>query len=516
MGNEKGAVAAGHRVTAEAAEEILKDGGNAFDAIVAAHFCACVVEPVLASLAGGGYMLGKKAGAAPALYDFFVHTPRNKNIASRSDFFPIHADFGATKQEFHIGLGSAAVPGSVAGMFKIHEDLCSLPMQRLLEPAIRAAREGVKFSHLQAMIFKIVGAIYSATTEAKETYTCSTNGGGLVEENDLLRQPALAETLDGLGSEGQQLFYRGEIAGKIEQLCKEGGGYLSVEDLEKYEVMVRQPTQVNYRSSQLFTNSPPASGGILIALALKLMEQQGVSKLKHGSGLHLDFLASVMEETNQARLDMLSSHRDGLADHLLEPKYLLQYQKKVVDRARCMRGTTHISVIDAQGNAAAMTVSNGEGCGYMVPETGIMLNNMLGEEDINPEGFHCWQENQRMTSMMSPSLLQLECGTTIALGSGGSNRIRTAILQVISNMVDFNMSPKQAISASRIHYENGLLNIEPGFAKEQIDSLSCDYKKQQCWNEQNLFFGGVHAVSYNGQLFKAAGDYRRDGVGLIV
>lgn len=203
MGNEKGAVAAGHRVTAEAAKEILKDGGNALDAIIAAHFCACVVEPVLASLAGGGYMLGKKTGTAPTLYDFFVQTPRNKNIASRSDFFPIHADFGTTLQEFHIGLGSAAVPGSVAGMFKIHEDLCSLSMQRLLEPAIRAAKEGVKFSHLQAMIFKIVGSIYSATAEAKETYTCSANDGGLVEENDLLRQPALAETLDALGSEGQ-------------------------------------------------------------------------------------------------------------------------------------------------------------------------------------------------------------------------------------------------------------------------------------------------------------------------
>lgn len=254
--------------------------------------------------------------------------------------------------------------------------------------------------------------------------------------------------------------------------------------------MVRQPTKVNYRSSQLFTNSPPASGGILIALALKLMEQQSVSKLKHGSHLHLDFLASVMEETNQARLDMLSSHRDGLADHLLEPKYLLQYQQKVANRARCMRGTTHISVVDAQGNAATMTVSNGEGCGYMVPGTGIMLNNMLGEEDINPEGFHCWQENQRMTSMMSPSLLQLKCGATIALGSGGSNRIRTAILQVVSNMVDFNMSPEQAISASRIHYENGLINIVPGFEKKQLDLLNCDYKKQQRWDEQNLFLVG--------------------------
>lgn len=516
MDNAKGAVAAGHPVTAEAAKEILQDGGNAFDAIVSAHFCACVVEPVLASLAGGGYMLGQKLGVDPVVYDFFVDTPRNKTIVSGLDFFPIHADFGTTQQEFHIGLGSAAVPGSVRGMFKIHKDLCSLPMQRLLEPAIRAANQGVKFSHLQAMIFKIVGSIYSATTEAKETYTCSTRDSGLVEENDLLRQPALAETLEGLGNEGYQLFYEGEIAEKVEQLCREGGGYLSAEDLKNYKVIVRKPTKVNYRSSQLFTNSPPASGGILIALALKLMEQQDVFKLKYGSSQHLDFLASVMAETNQARVDMLSSRKGELIDHLLEEKYLLHYQQAVANRTKCLRGTTHISVMDAQGNAAAMTVSNGEGCGYMIPGTGIMLNNMLGEEDINPEGFHCWQENQRMTSMMSPSLLQLKNGTTIALGSGGSNRIRTAILQVISNMVDFGMSPQQAISASRIHYENDLLNIEPGFTKKQLDLLNGSYKKQQHWNEQNLFFGGVHAVNYDGNIFKAAGDSRRDGVGIVV
>lgn len=532
MGKTKGAVAAGHKVTANAAEEILIDGGNAFDAIVAAHFCACVVEPVLASLAGGGYMLGKKNGAAPALYDFFVHTPANKNISSSLDFFPIHADFGATQQEFHIGLGSAAVPGSVRGMFKIHKDLCSLPMQRLLEPAIRAAKEGVKFSHLQAMIFKIVGSIYSATPEAEKIYSCSVSDDAkgrdllkksglvkekaLVTEGDILKQAELAETLEGIGREGQQLFYEGEIAEKIERLCLDGGGYLSLEDLKKYKVLVREPTRVNYRDSQLFTNSPPASGGVLIALALKLMEQQSVSQLKHGSSSHLDFLASVMAETNQARIDMLSSDQGGLAEHLLEKKYLSHYQKQVATRARCMRGTTHISVMDGKGNAAAMTVSNGEGCGYMIPGTGVMLNNMLGEEDLNPEGFHCWQENQRMTSMMSPSLLKLANGTTITLGSGGSNRIRTAILQMISNTVDFGMLPEQAISSPRIHYENGLLNIEPGFAKEQLDLLSCNYQNQQQWSEQNLFFGGVHAVSYNGKTFKAAGDSRRDGVGLIV
>ena len=520
MGKTKGAVAAGHKITADTAKEILSEGGNAFDAIVAAHFTACVTEPVLASLAGGGYMLGKEIGKPPHIYDFFVQTPSNKNISSTPDFFPIHADFGTTVQEFHIGLGSIAVPGSVRGMFKIHRDLCTLPMSRLIQPAINAAKKGVHFSHLQAKIFEIVSPIYSATPEARQTYTGSVRTNKLVGENDLLKQPKLAETLEDLSEQGERLFYEGEIANKIEQLCIEGGGYITAKDLNNYRVIVREPSIISYRNTQLFTNPPPASGGILIALALKLMEQNNFASCQFGSSSHLDFLARVMAETNQARLDMLSSNQHGLADHLLDEKYVSHYKRQVANRARCLRGTTHISVIDAKGNAAAMTVSNGEGCGYMVPGTGIMLNNMLGEEDINPQGFHCWPENQRMTSMMSPSLLQMDKGADknvlVALGSGGSNRIRTAMLQVISNLVDFGMTPEQAVSAPRIHFENDLLNIEPGFLDRQLRQLNKGYKNQQHWGEQNLFFGGVHSVEYNGESFRTAGDSRRDGVGVIV
>ncbi len=511
-----GAIAAGHPVTAAAAEEIMRDGGNAFDAIVAAHFTACVAEPVLASLAGGGYMLAGRPDGKARVYDFFVQTPAAKTTRHHPDFFPIHADFGTVLQEFHIGLASIAVPGSIKGMFSIHGDLCTLPITRLLEPAIRAAREGVRFNHLQAEIFNIVSPIYSATPEARRTYGSPSRQGSLVVEDDLLKQPELAATLQALGEQGDELFYHGEIAEKIHRLCVEGGGYLRREDLQRYRVQRREPLAISYRNAKLFTNPPPSSGGVLIALALKLLEQTNVSAMEFGSHPHLDLLAAVMSETNHARADMLSKSETDLADHLLEPRYLGRYRDHVANRARCLRGTTHISVMDGDGNIAAMTVSNGEGCGYMAPGTGIMLNNMLGEEDINPAGFHCWRENQRMTSMMSPSLLQLDRGTSVALGSGGSNRIRTALLQVISNLVDFNQPPEQAVAASRIHFENDLLNIEPGFKQDRLDLLMADYPDQKRWESHNLFFGGVHTVEFDGRRFQAVGDPRRGGVGLVL
>ncbi len=226
-------------------------------------------------------------------------------------------------------------------------------------------------------------------------------------------------------------------------------------------------------------------------MALKLLEQQNVGALGFGSYQHLDLLAAGMAATNQARLDMLLTNSDGVAEYLLEEQYLSQYRQQVADRAQCLRGTTHISVVDGFGNSASMTVSNGEGCGYMAPGTGIMLNNMLGEEDINPAGFHCWPENQRMTSMMSPSLLQLDNGTSVALGSGGSNRIRTAILQVVSNLVDFAMSPEQAVSAPRIHYENELLNIEPGFEDAALNMLKDDYPLTRSVGSSLIYFSVV-------------------------
>ena len=176
------------------------------------------------------------------------------------------------------------------------------------------------------------------------------------------------------------------------------------------------------------------------------------------------------------------------------------------------RGTTHISVADSQGNLASLTVSNGEGCSYVLPGTGIMLNNMLGEEDLNPGGFHQWKEGCRLASMMSPAVAERADGTRLALGSGGSNRIRSAITQVLNNLLDFELSLEKALSAPRIHLENNMLSFEEGFSKKAMQALKASAPKTHEWVGKNLFFGGVHIVtaSQDGH-FDGAGDPRRGG-----
>jgi len=509
----KGIIAAGHPETAKAAEFILRDGGNAFDAIVAAHFAACAAEPVLASLAGGGFLLAHTKDNKDIVYDFFAQTPRQKIAAADLDFYPISANFGTAQQEFHIGLGAVATPGSVKGLFEIHRDLCSMPMIRLAEPALELARKGVSINSFHAYIFEIVEAIYSATADARRVFTGQANGKHLVNEGDVLRQPQLADILEALAYEGESLFYLGEIAHRITGLCHEGGGHLRRQDLEKYNVIRRAPLKLSYHDAIVLTNPPPSSGGILIAFALKLLDGQQPAKHDFGSRPHLDILARVMGLTNKARidLDLIKSHHSD-AGQLLDPDYLNTYRRQIFGRARSLRGTTHVSIMDKTGNIASMSMSNGEGCGHLIPGTGIMLNNMLGEEDLNTNGFHNWPLDQRMTSMMSPTLLFTPDGDIIALGSGGSNRIRTAILQVIVNLADFGMSLDDAVNFPRIHYEKGLLSIEGGFDNNEIMKLIRDYPEHKIWQERNLFFGGTHAVMRRADHFDGAGDVRRGGI----
>ena len=514
----KGIVAAGHELTVRAAEIVLEEGGNAFDAILAAHFAACVAEPVLASLGGGGFMLARPKHSEPVVYDFFVQTPRVKRLEEECHFHPILADFGTAQQEFHIGQGTIATPGSVKGIFRIHRELGSMPLAEIAAPAIDYARDGVKVNGVQAYIFSIVSPIYLATPGAREIYGNGGTSTEVVEKGKTIRQPKLAETLERLAAEGEDLFYRGEIAEEIVSHCREEGGHLTREDLEGYEVVKRRPLDVEFNGSHVRTNPPPSSGGILIAFALELLNGVKPARDEFGRYSYLRLLAEVLTQTNVARLDALSQQNghEELESHLLNPEYLKQYRGEVARRARAFRGTTQMSVIDSQGNVASMTVSNGEGCGSILPHAGVMLNNMLGEQDLNPEGFHLWPENSRMTSMMAPTLLQRGDGAVVATGSGGSNRIRTALLQVMMNLAHFEMDVSKAVLSPRIHLEGEKLSVEGGFADEEVKRLVADYPDHEVWSERNLFFGGAHTVMVRDGRFSGVGDPRRGGVCKVV
>jgi gamma-glutamyltranspeptidase/glutathione hydrolase len=509
-----GAVAAGHAATAEAAAFALREGGNAFDAVIAAHWTACIAEPVLTSLGGGGFLLARPASEDARVYDFFAQTPIRKRPASDVDFHPIHADFGTTLQEFHIGYGSAATPGTVRGLFRIHRELGTLPMPLLLEPAIELARQGLRVNALQAYIFNVVRPIYLLTAQSARRYASDKHPDRLVGDGETLRLPELADTLQALGEEGDRLFYEGDIAAEIDKLCREGGGCLTREDLAAYQVKRRQPLCIPYRNTELLTNPPPSSGGLLIGFALKLLERFTPHGIAIDSVAGVSQLAGIMQSANEARLHGLQTN--SLDARMLDPELLQQYQDQVRGRARAFRGTTHMSVIDRDGNVASLTTSNGEGCGHLIGETGIMLNNMLGEEDLNPHGFHQWPENRRLTSMMAPSVLQLDNGSVVALGSGGSNRIRSAILQVLLRIVDEQLALLDAISRPRIHYENELLHVEGGFDDALYRQLDEEFDRVRCWPERNLFFGGVHAVAKDERSFDYSGDQRRGGVAFSV
>lgn len=517
----KGAVACGHPATAAAAQEILDDGGNAFDAALAALCAASVAEPVLCSLGGGGFLLARKANGESLLYDFFVETPFKRRPPSDIDFYPILADFGSATQEFHIGLGAIATPGVIKGLFAAQADLASLPMARLVEPAVRLARVGVPLRPVDTYLFQVVGPILIARSEGRALYT--RDGEKLLEHGDVQRQPALADTLEALAVEGEALFYQGELGQRLAADCTAQGGQITTQDLADYRVVKRRPLERRYRDTSILSNPPPSSGAILIAFALELLGQVELAPLGRATPDYWSLLAQIMELTNKARLEsglhdaLAEAEESAAAARLFDPALLARYAKEVQAHPASTRGTTHMSVVDAEGNIAALSISNGEGCGYILPGSGIMVNNMLGEEDLSPHGFHQWPEGSRMSSMMSPTVTYRPDGTVTALGSGGSNRIRTAILQVLINLIDFGLPIAEAVEAPRFHFENGIANLENGLGAQANAAIQQHAEKIIHWPAHNLFFGGVHAVSRsaNGQL-SAAGDPRRGGSALIV
>jgi gamma-glutamyltranspeptidase/glutathione hydrolase len=516
----KGAIAAGHPETARAAAIILDEGGNAFDAVLAAIFAACVAEPVLTSLGGGGFLLARPGDGEAVLYDFFAQTPKIAVPEGEVEFVPIIADFGTAQQEFHIGMGAMATPGMVKGLFRAHADLGTMPMARIIEPAVHLARGGFVVNRLQAYIFSVVKKIYTSNARCRATFGSRRNPDHLIGEGETFFLPAFADILEALAREGEDLFYRGDIAHTLIEACRNGGGLLTASDLAGYRVELRQPLELRNRDVRLLTNPPPSTGGILIAFALELLKGAGMAAMGFGSAAHLELLARAMDLTNRARVEsrLHENDADDHADTMLDPRFLETYRREILGRPTALSGTTHISVIDARGNAAALTASNGEGSGYLVPDTGIMMNNLLGEEDINPHGFHQWPPDTRLCSMMAPTLVAFDDDAIAAMGSGGSNRIRTAILQVLLNLLEFGMGVRDAVESPRIHFENGLLSVEAGFDAATVEAVARQFPRIETWEERNLFFGGVHSVLVHpcGGRFEGAGDPRRGGVAVTV
>ncbi|HKJ17391.1 MAG TPA: gamma-glutamyltransferase [Xanthomonadales bacterium] len=512
---KKGVVASGHKETSNAAARILEEGGNAFDAVMAGMCAATVAEPMLVSLGGGGFLVAKPKTETPRVYDFFCQTPLEPRPEDEIDFYPFIADFGWTQQEFHIGMGAIAVPGVVAGLFAVHRDLGRLPIKEIVRPAVELAREGVRVNEFQAEVLHVLRPIYDATREAHQLYASPDDESALLKAGEIQKFAKLADTLEWLAEDGEVVFYRGDLAQQLVRDCAELGGQLTLKDLDSYRVERRRPVDFSYHGAQIAINSPPSLGGGLIAFALNLLENSRFreSTVDWGSETHLSDLLRAMHGANSIRREFSLDKgcTDQRMEEFLDPEVIARWRAIPVGQL-FSRGTTHISVADREGDLASMTTSNGEGCGYVLPGTDIMLNNMLGEEDLNPQGFYNWKPGMRMASMMSPVVAHLPDGSYVALGSGGSNRIRSAVTQVLINLVDFQMSLSDAIQAPRMHLEKARLSMESGFSEEVVTALESVVDEVEPWGGQNLFFGGVHAVRWSpDRTLSGYGDARRSG-----
>lgn len=513
MSKVKGVVAAGHQAAAKAGKQILEAGGNAVDAAIASAFAGCVAEPLLTGLGAGGYMLVHDAKAgSQELFDFTVVVPgKGGKTKSSIEMTPVTVDFGSATQIFHGGYASIGVPGFVSGLCAAHQKHGSLPLAELIKPAQALAKKGVEVTRQQDYLIEILYGIVSITPTAKELFT---KNGKRLQEGDVFSNPDIAATLDEIAKTGGKSLYKGRLADALAAEIQKGGGLVTKADLADYQTVLRKPAQVNYHGAQVHTNPPPASGGALIAHSLSLLANFDLAAMGWHSPAHLRHLLEVMLITNEVRRSHFDEnlHDEDILERMLASELIADGSKKISSR---LGNTTHLSVIDSQGNAVSMTTTNGTSSGVVIPGTGIFLNNILGEEDLNPSGFHKYPAGHRMTSMMSPTIVTQDGKVRLSVGSAGSSRIRSAILQVISNVLDFDMNVKEAIDAPRLHTEGSgfSVELEAGIPEKAAKDLAKSGHQVSIWKEKNLFFGGVQAITRNpksGEL-SGAGDPRRGG-----
>jgi gamma-glutamyltranspeptidase/glutathione hydrolase len=498
-----GVVAAGHPLTAEAGAEILREGGNAVDAAVAAVLASFAVESPLTGFGAGGFiMVGR--GEETVLIDFFVAAPGSEGRERGAELVPVPVHFDEeTTQTFYVGPASCGVPGTAAGLELALRRFGSAPLADLIGAGVRLAREGAPVNAEQGYILHILWPIHERMAEASELYA---PGGQPLGEGDVFRFPELADALERFGAEGAEPFYRGEVATALSDYVTQRGGALGSSDLSGYEAIERRPIRASFRGTEVLTNPPPSSGGILIAYSLGLLERLGVD-----SGP--EQLVAAMDAANLARGEEFAKalYGEGLEDALLDPRRL------DLRAGDLLGSTTHISVLDGEGTCASVTCSNGSGSGVLVPGTGVILNNMLGEEDLNPLGFHAIAPGRRVPSMMAPTVVRRDGEIALALGSAGSNRIRSAVVQTVVRAVEQGMSAGDAVRAPRLHVEQGMVQAEPGIdelALARIESRGIPVRRRP---RINLFFGGVQAVARDpssGEL-SGGGDPRRGGAVVI-
>jgi gamma-glutamyltranspeptidase / glutathione hydrolase len=450
-------VAAGHPATTAAGIEILSEGGTAADAAVAGCLASCVAETVMTGLLGGGHAIYFDAASGRARnLDCFVAVPGLGAERREPELIHLDVPFGAELVHYAVGPASCAIPGLPEGLTALSREHGRLPWRRLVEPALRLAREDVEFPPAHAACLAMLAPVMTMN-EGAAIYAPE---GELLASGDRLRQPGLVPALEALADDPASV-YRGTIAVALLELCAERGGLVTRGDLDAYEAAWSDPVSVGYLDGRLLTRA-----GL-----------SGVPELVP----RLPRLAGVDEtERVLALVEVLEAGRSGGGE------------------------TTNVTVVDDEGNACVLTTSLGLGSGDFLPGLDLHLNSMLGETDLLRGGL---EPGRRMQSMMAPTLAFDTDGLSLAAGAAGGTRLRTALLGVIAGVLDEGLSAADAVARPRFHPAPDVVNAEPGVDEAALQVLEARGRTVRRWPTRHHYFGGVSVVSRTGM----AGDPRRNG-----
>jgi gamma-glutamyltranspeptidase/glutathione hydrolase len=498
------AIATTSAIAAQAGESVAQAGGNAVDAAIAATLVSINTEPGVCSLACGGFMTIWPPGGEPVTLDGYVAAPGKSTSVKESDrnSVEVHLEYGGGVKTV-VGPDSVGVPGGIALLGQASKVFGKLPWQNLLEPAIDIVRKGFPLPEASYNYLIHSGEAIFGRSEDGHSALHHTDGR-LRKAGETVLVPHLADTLERIARLGPNEFYSGDIGRAIVRYSIEEGGRLSAEDMATYEILQRPSLIVESRDWRIATNPPPAVGGTVLAAMLKMMSQHDITRWDLES---VQYLVDVQRAALGYRRDRLD-----LSDHMTEDAMrLLELSDRGNLAAILESGSTcHTSVVDSSGLACSVTTSAGYGAGDMPPNTGIWLNNCVGELELNRRGLNVGPPGIRLPSNMAPSTAINSQGDVMAIGSPGADRITTALLQTLVNYIMLDMPLADAIDYPRVHVELGqdeyCVAYESGVP---VDRLSIPQRK---FDSTSMFFGGVGAAQWSPTSgFTVAADPRRNG-----
>jgi gamma-glutamyltranspeptidase/glutathione hydrolase len=450
--------------------EIMEKGGNAFDAMVATELALAVAYPYAGNLGGGGFMVFRKANGEVGSLDYREKAP----LAATKNMF-LDKDGNVIKGKSTESPLAIGVPGTIAGVFAVHDKYGSMPMSEILKPVIALAERGVIVTHRQEKRLNDYRvAIIKVNGE-------STKFATVYKQNDTIKYPVLASTLRRIAQNGRNEFYKGQTAKTLVKYLKEKGGIVTMKDLAKYEAKWRTPLSFTYKDLKVISMAPPSSGGICLAQILKMIEPYDLSKMGHNSAESIQVIVEAERRAYADRSYFLGDPdfvkiplKALMADDYLKERMSSFNVNKATLSSEIKEGkvtynenteTTHYSIIDQFGNAiaATTTLNDGYGSKYYCDELGFFLNNEMDDFSAKPGEPNMFglvgneansiAPQKRMLSSMTPTIVEKNGKLFMVVGSPGGSTIITSVLQAILNVYEYNLGMQEAVNASRFHHQ---------------------------------------------------------------